>query len=64
MTSDEKIELLIRVDERTDRFEKWVDIHSAFHRRMGFVLASTAVSIILAQAGMIFALVKVMSSSQ
>ena len=62
MTREEQAELLIRVDERTDRFEKWVDIHAAFHRRMGFALMSTAVSIILAQAGMIFALTRVMAA--
>lgn len=59
MTSEEHTSLLIRVDERTDRVVKWIDTHEAFHRRMGFTLISAAVSIILAQAGMIFALLKI-----
>jgi len=59
MTQEEQVELLVRVDEKTDRFEKWVDTHAAFHRRMGFVLVSAAISVIIAQAGMIFALIRV-----
>jgi hypothetical protein len=59
MTSEEHAELLIRVDERTDRLAAWTSTHEAFHRRMGFALISAAVSIILAQAGMIFALLKI-----
>lgn len=61
MSPAERAELLIRVDERTDKIEKWIDVHSAFHRRTGFVLASAAVTIIVAQAGMIFTLLKLAS---
>ncbi len=54
----EKPELLIRVDERTERLEKWVEMHTSHHSRLSMAFVSTAISIILAQAGMIFALIK------
>jgi len=63
MTHQEKVELLVRLDERTDRLMKWTDSHKKFHRSMGFALISAAVTIVVAQGGMIFALLRIMSSS-
>jgi hypothetical protein len=43
--------------------EKWIDVHTSFHRRTGFILASAAVTIIVAQAGMIFTLLRLAATS-
>jgi hypothetical protein len=59
MTSVERSELLIRVDERTARLEKWTSNHMEHHRRLFLAFVSAAISIILAQAGMIFALLRI-----
>lgn len=58
MTENEKVELLIRVDERTDRQEKWIDAHAKHHQNLTRAFVSTAVSIVVVQAGMIFALLR------
>ena len=63
MTEEQKSELLIRVDERTERQEKWIDDHAQHHQRLTFAFISTAVSIVLAQAGMIFAMLRVLATS-
>lgn len=56
-------ELLIRVDERVEQHDKWMDAHMAHHSKLSWAFVSTAVSVILTQGGMIFALLRYMSSS-
>jgi len=53
MTHEEKIELLIRVDERVERIETWCSNHMAHHQRLLYAFIGAAMSIILAEATMI-----------
>jgi len=63
MMEDQQVELLVRVDERSERHDKWIDDHAAHHQRLTFVFTTTAVSIVLAQGGMILALLRVLATS-
>lgn len=62
MTSVERTELLIRVDERTERLEVWSQNHMEHHRRLFLSFIAATVSIVLAQAGMIFALIQILAT--
>ena len=62
MTHEEKVELLIRVDERVEKIERWCSNHMAHHQRLLYAFIGAAVSVILAEAttivGIIIALAR------
>jgi type IV secretory pathway component VirB8 len=59
MTPAARTELLIRVDERTERIETWAKDHMEHHRRLFLSFIAATVSIVLAQAGVIFTLLQI-----
>lgn len=48
MTNEERDALLMRVDERTARMEKWTETHMALHTKLYFAFVASTVSIIIA----------------
>jgi len=48
MTSQERDELLIRLDERTERLEEWTKTHIALHTRLSAAFIAASVSTVLA----------------
>jgi len=48
MTQEERDELLIRLDERTERLEKWTETHVALHARLTTAFISAVVSTVMA----------------
>ena len=50
MTHEEKVELLIRVDERTARMEKWCVEHAAHHQKIFYALLSAIIGVIVTGA--------------
>jgi hypothetical protein len=47
MTREEHDELLIRVDERTARLEKWTETHVELHARLSLAFMAAVVSALL-----------------
>lgn len=54
MTSQERDELLIRIDERTKKTEQWQKEHSTYHNRASLAILGSLVAIIIALFGAIF----------
>jgi len=62
MSPDERDELLIRLDERTERLEKWTTMHVALHTRLSAAFISAAVSTVLALGTTIVSVIVVLAS--
>jgi len=48
MTHQEKVELLVRIDERTEQLVKWTERHVELHTRLSLAFLGAAVSAFLA----------------
>jgi ABC-type phosphate/phosphonate transport system permease subunit len=48
MKAQDRDELLIRLDERTERLEKWTLTHVALHEKLSMAFVGAVVSTILA----------------
>jgi hypothetical protein len=57
MTHEEKVELLIRVDERTARLEVWTVNHMEHHKKLLCTLLAAGISVITACATTIVGLI-------
>lgn len=60
MTSIERAELLVRVDERTEKIEKWSENHMAHHQKLFGFFVTACISVILAQATTVAGLIVAM----
>jgi hypothetical protein len=58
MTPQERDELLIRLDERTARLERWTATHVELHTRLSMAFISAVVSTALALGATVVSLLK------
>ena len=63
MTHEEKTDLLIRVDERTARLEKWSVTHVELHTRLSLAFVAAAVSALLALGTTVVSLIVMLTRS-
>ena len=61
MTSEQKIELLIRVDERTERLVKWTETHVELHTKLSLAFVAAVVSAILGLGTTVVSLIVMLS---
>lgn len=58
MTHAERDELLVRLDERTERLEKWTVTHVELHTRLSTAFISAVVSTFLALGTVVVSLLR------
>lgn len=63
MTPAERDELLIRLDERTERLEEWTTGHVSLHTRLATAFISAVVSTVLALGTTVTSLIILLSKS-
>jgi len=64
MTHEEKVELLIRVDERTEQLVEWTNKHVELHARLSQAFVAAVVSAILALGTTVVSLIVMLSSGK
>lgn len=58
MTPAERDELLVRLDERTERLEKWTTAHVELHTRLAMAFVSAVVSTFLALGTVVISILR------